>query len=286
MFLSIVQLLYGFAVFRYIGFFESQRAMLITLTTDFGYQDPFVGIMKGVILSINPQAQVIDLSHGVPAQDVFFGALLIQHAVRYFPPRTIHVVVVDPGVGSSRNPLLIECEGTYLLGPDNGVLSLALAEKRPRRIIRLTNATYQLQPTSATFHGRDIFAPAAAHLALGTAPEMLGQPADNLIRLTWPQLVKTERTIKGQIVYIDAFGNLFTNIRADDLASARQYKLRIILGHLSIHGLAQNYAAVEPGDYVALINSWGLLEIAVYKGHAQKRSGALIGDRVEVAWDL
>jgi S-adenosylmethionine hydrolase len=259
--------------------------MLITLTTDFGYQDPFVGIMKGVIFSINPQAQVIDLSHGVPAQDVLAGALLIQHAVRYFPPGTIHVVVVDPGVGSSRNPLLIECEGTYLLGPDNGVLSLALAEKRPRQIIRLSNASYQLQPTSATFHGRDIFAPAAAHLALGTAPEMLGQSTDNLIRLAWPQLVKTGRTMKGEIVYIDVFGNLFTNIRGDDLAPVRPDKLKIILGNLSIQGLAQHYAAVEPGNYVALINGWGLLEIAVYKGHAQKRSGALIGDNVEVAWD-
>jgi S-adenosylmethionine hydrolase len=260
--------------------------MLITLTTDFGYQDPFVGIMKGVIFSINPQAQVIDLSHGVPAEDVFAGALLIQHAVRYFPPGTIHVVVVDPGVGSSRNALLIECEGMYLLGPDNGVLSLALEERRPRRIIRLSNATYQLQPTSATFHGRDIFAPVAAHLALGTAPEILGRSADNLIRLAWPKLVKTGRTIKGEIVYIDVFGNLFTNIRADDLAPVPPDKLKIILGNLSIHGLAQNYAAVEPGDYVALINSWGLLEIAVYKGHAQKRSGAMIGDKVEVAWDL
>jgi hypothetical protein len=260
--------------------------MLITLTTDFGYQDPFVGIMKGVIFGINPQAQVIDLSHGVPAEDVFAGALLIQHAVRYFPPGTIHVVVVDPGVGSSRNALLIECEGMYLLGPDNGVLSLVLEERRLRRIIRLSNATYQLQPTSATFHGRDIFAPAAAHLALGTAPEILGRSADNLIRLAWPKLVKTGRTIKGEIVYIDVFGNLFTNIRADDLAPVPPDKLKIILGNLSIHGLAQNYAAVEPGDYVALINSWGLLEIAVYKGHAQKRSGAMIGDKVELAWDL
>jgi S-adenosylmethionine hydrolase len=260
--------------------------MLITLTTDFGYQDPFVGIMKGVIFGINPQAQVIDLSHGVPAEDVFAGALLIQHAVRYFPPGTIHVVVVDPGVGSSRNALLIECEGMYLLGPDNGVLSLVLEERRLRRIIRLSNATYQLQPTSATFHGRDIFAPAAAHLALGTAPEILGRSADNLIRLAWPKLVKTGRTINGEIVYIDVFGNLFTNIRADDLAPVPPDKLKIILGNLSIHGLAQNYAAVEPGDYVALINSWGLLEIAVYKGHAQKRSGAMIGDKVELAWDL
>jgi S-adenosylmethionine hydrolase len=260
--------------------------MLITLTTDFGYQDPFVGIMRGVIFSIHPQAQVVDLSHGIRAQDVLGAALVIQQAVRYFPKGTIHVVIVDPGVGGSRNPLLIECDGTYFLGPDNGVLSLALEGKQPSRIIRLSNATYQLQPTSATFHGRDIFAPAAAHLALGTDPEMLGQPADNLIRLTWPKLVKTERTIKGQIVYIDVFGNLLTNIRADDLASARQYKVRIMLRHLSIHGLAQNYAAVELGDYVALINSWGLLEIAVYKGHAQNRSGALIGDTVEVAWDL
>jgi S-adenosyl-L-methionine hydrolase (adenosine-forming) len=260
--------------------------MLITLTTDFGYQDPFVGIMKGVILGINPQAQVVDLSHGIPPQDILAGALLIQHAVPYFPRGTIHMVVVDPGVGGSRSPLLIECEGNYLLGPDNGVLSLAVEGKTPARVIRLSNTAYQLQPTSATFHGRDVFASTAAHLSLGIAREILGESTHRWVRLPWSNAAKTEHAITGKIVYIDAFGNLFTNIRADDLDQLPRDKLKVILNHVSIHRLAQNYAAVAQGDYVALINSWGLLEVAVYKDNAQKRSGAMIGDKVEVAWDL
>jgi S-adenosylmethionine hydrolase len=260
--------------------------MLITLTTDFGTSDPFVGIMKGVIFRINPHAQVTDLSHGIPPQDIMPAALLLRHAIGYFPSGTVHVVVVDPGVGSSRNPLLIDFEGNYLIGPDNGVLSLALEGKRPTRIIRLSNTTYQLQPTSATFHGRDIFAPAAAHLSLGIAPEALGEPTDSFVRLSCRKPVRTEQAIIGEISYIDAFGNLFTNIHADHLPQRPRDKLKIMFGAVSIQGLAHNYAAVAQGDYVALINSWELLEIAVCKDSAQKRSGAMIGDKVEVTWDF
>src|SRR5215467_14046965 len=137
--------------------------MLITLTTDFGSADPFVGIMKGVIAGIHADAQVVDISHGVPPQDLVAGALILRHSVPYFPCGTIHVVVVDPGVGSERRPLLIQCDGNYFVGPDNGVLSLALEGRNPTRIIHLSNPVYHLQPTSTTFHGRDIFAPAAAY---------------------------------------------------------------------------------------------------------------------------
>ena len=258
--------------------------MLITLTTDFGYTDPFVGIMKGVIYGINPQAQVVDLSHGIPAQNIMAAALVLRQSVRYFPRGTIHVAVVDPGVGSTRRPLLIEFEESYFIGPDNGVLSLVMEEKTPGRIIHLSNPAYQLQPTSATFHGRDIFAPAAAYLSRGVAPEAFGETIKDFARLTWPGVMKTGTTIKGEIVYIDGFGNLFTSISADDLKEVRERKLRITLRDLSILGLAANYAAVEQDKYLALINSWGLLEIAVYKGSAQQCSGAIIGDKVEVTW--
>jgi S-adenosylmethionine hydrolase len=138
--------------------------MVITLTTDFGLQDSFVGIMKGVIAGINPQAEPIDLTHGIPPQDVLAGALTLRHAVRYFPTGTIHVAVVDPGVGGARRPLLIECNGNFFIGPDNGLLSLALENRDPARIVELTNPAYHLHPTSRTFHGRDIFAPVAAHV--------------------------------------------------------------------------------------------------------------------------
>jgi len=256
--------------------------MIITLTTDFGYRDPFVGIMKGVIYGINPQAQVVDLSHGIAAQDITAAALLLSHSVPYFPRETIHVVVVDPGVGSTRRALLLESDGIYLIGPDNGVLSVATELNRPTRIVNLSKSDYRLQPTSSTFHGRDIFAPAAAYLSLGVAPEALGETVDNFIRLSLPKVLIAEGTLNGEIIYIDAFGNLFTNIRADDLRELSNEPVRIILGDLSIPGLAPSYAAVKPGNYVALINSWGLLEIAVCQESAQKRSGAQIADKVLV----
>jgi S-adenosylmethionine hydrolase len=259
--------------------------VLITLTTDFGYQDHFVGVMKGVILGINPHAQVVDLTHGIPPQNIMAAALLLQYSVPYFPPGTIHAVVVDPEVGSSRQPLLIEFRGNYFLGPDNGVLTLALEGKSPTRVIRLSNTSYQRQPIVATFHGRDIFAPAAAHLSLGVAAHCFGEPTDSWVRLHWPKVVKTDTAITGEILHIDTFGNLFTNIQAAHLKELAGNKFKVLLGGVSIHGLAPNYAAAGQGNYVALINSWGVLEIAVYKGSAQKQSGAGIGATVQVQVD-
>ena len=258
--------------------------MLITLTTDFGYKDPFVGIMKGVICGINPAAQIVDLSHGIPAQDIMAAALILRHSVQYFQRGTIHVVVVDPGVGSSRRPLLLELEGNYFIGPDNGALSLVTEGKKPTRIVHLSNPSYQLQPTSTTFHGRDIFAPAAAHLSRGAAPDAFGETLDDFAKLTWPSVVKTKTTIRGEIVYIDGFGNLFTNIGAADLKEIPASQLRIALRDLLILCLSENYSAVEQGKYVALVNSWGLLEIAIYRESAEERSGAIIGDKVHVTW--
>jgi len=257
--------------------------MLITLTTDFGYADPYVGIMKGVICRIDPHARIVDLSHGVPAQNIMAGALLLRHSLQYFPRGTIHIAVVDPGVGSARRPLLVEADGNYFIGPDNGVLSLAIERRRPTRIIHLSNPNYYLRPASMTFHGRDIFAPVAGYLSLGIAPEAFGETINDCVELHWPTILRTETTIEGEIVYIDGFGNLFTNIRAEDLEKLSGRPLRITVRDLSILGLAGHYAAVEPGKYVALINSWGLLEIAIYKGSAQRRSGAILGDKVEVA---
>ena len=256
--------------------------MIITLTTDFGYMDPFVGIMKGVIYKINPQAQVVDVTHGIAAQDVTAAALVLSQSVQYFPRGSTHVAVVDPGVGSTRRALLIQSDGNYLIGPDNGVLSVATGVKKPRRIFDLSKSDYRLQPTSSTFHGRDIFAPAAASLSLGVAPEALGEPVNDFTQLSLPKVLMTEGTLNGEIIYIDTFGNLFTNIRGDDLRKLNNEPVRIILGDLSVAGLAPSYAAVKPGDYVALINSWGLLEIAVCQESAQIRSGARIGDKVFV----
>ena len=256
--------------------------MLITLTTDFGYQDSFVGIMKGVIYAINPDAHVIDLTHGVPPQNVMAGALILQHSIRYFPPGTIHVVVVDPGVGSSRRPILIEFDGSYYIGPDNGVLSVAFERRQPSSIILLSNPTFQLHPTSNTFHAREIFAPVSAHLSLGVPPTEFGEKLDTFVELIIPRLIRREEKIEGEVIYIDNFGNLFVNIRERDIAALPKDRLRISLGPVEVGGLSPNYATVSTGEFACLFNSWGLLEIALNRGNARQRTGAKIGDKITV----
>lgn len=254
--------------------------MIITLTTDFGSKDPFVGIMKGVIYGINPDATIVDLTHSVPAQDVLAAALTLRHSLDYFPRGSIHVAVVDPGVGSSRKAILIEADGSLLVGPDNGIWSLALATRAIERIVHLSNKKFHRQPSSSTFHGRDIFAPVAAHLSLGVSADAFGESLKSFVEIELPSVKTGENQMIGEIVYIDGFGNLFTNIRATDLGD--KSALEVQLGELTIGGIATNYAAVASGACIALVNSWGLLEIAANKSNAQQQTGAVIGDRVLV----
>ncbi len=255
---------------------------LITLTTDFGYKDPFVGTMKGVIFGINPKVQVIDLCHGIPAQDLTAGALALCSSVRFFPQGTIHVAVVDPGVGTSRKPLLIESEGSFFIGPDNGIFSPTLKGRETGCVIELCNDRYHLKPTSSNFHGRDIFAPAAAHLSLGIPPENLGKKARGFESLDWPQAAKTDNFIEGQVLYIDGFGNLITNVQARDLGDCQAEQLMISVGDITVSGLAPSYASAREGEYVALIDSWGLLEISLFKGNAALKSKAQKWDKVRI----
>jgi S-adenosylmethionine hydrolase len=259
------------------------EAKLITLITDFGHKDPFVGIMKGVIFGINPNARVIDLSHGIPPQDILAGALVLRHSVPYFPQGTIHVAVVDPGVGTKRRPLLIEADGVFLIGPDNGILSLVLEEKEARQIIELSNETYHLKPTSATFQGRDIFAPIAGYLSLGIPPLDFGARVDGFARLPWPKVIKSDRALQGEVVYIDGFGNLITNIQGRDLKGLRPENLTVAVKGLAVDGLAPNYTSGEGRGYLALINSWGLLEISLFMGNAHLQSGIKTGDKVQIS---
>lgn len=256
--------------------------MLITLTTDFGYRDAFVGTMKGVIASINPQARVIDLTHGIPAQDILAGALTLRHSIPYFPRGTIHVVVVDPGVGSDRRPILIESDRNYFVGPDNGVLSLAITGKIENRFIHLSNPVYHLQPASTTFHGRDIFAPVAAHLSRSIAPEALGEKVDDIVQIEIPKVVRERQRLLGEIIYIDSFGNLFTNIGRHDLTGVAENRIEIRLAGIKIIGMQPNYTAAAHSSFAALFNSWDLLEIAANCDSAQQKTAAKIGDRVEI----
>jgi S-adenosylmethionine hydrolase len=256
---------------------------LITLLSDFGYKDPFVGIMKGVIARVNRMVQVVDLTHGIPPQDILAGAMALRHSAGYFPPGTIHVAVVDPGVGGTRRPLLIESEGDYFIGPDNGLLSLALEGRPAPRVIQLSNPAYHLEPTSATFHGRDIFAPVAAYLSLGVAAAAFGEAVGQFVHLETPQVIRSDRALTGRIVYIDGFGNLFTNIQEQDLREWDRQNLSITIGDVTIGRVSPSYAAADAGTCVAVINSWGVLEIALHQESAERRLGAKIGDKVCVA---
>ena len=255
--------------------------MLITLTTDFGYRDSFAGIMKGVIKRINPDVQVIDLTHGVPPQDIMAAALTLRHSVPYFSDGAIHVVVIDPGVGGTRRPVLIECGGNYFIGPDNGVLSLAVRNKQ-KLVIEPTNSEYFLRPTGSTFHGRDIFAPVAAHLSRGVPLRAFGGLSPSIIELQVPEVVREQNVLRGEIIYIDGYGNLFTNIDERDLATLPRNQIQISVGSTSIGNLKASYDSVEVGQLTAVINSWGVLEIAQYNGNAQQSCGAKVGDRVVV----
>ena len=257
--------------------------MLITLTTDFGYRDSFAGILKGVIQRINPTVSVVDLTHGIPPQDIMAAALTLRHSTGYFPDGTVHVVVVDPGVGGARRPLLVQSGDNFFIAPDNGVLSLAISGKN-NQIIELTNSTYHLKPTGTTFHGRDLFAPVAAHLSLGVPIQAFGSRLSSYVELSEPVVSRKQSSLEGEIIYIDGYGNLFTNIYERDLTGLSWAKLNVAIGVMRIRRLLSSYDSVGAGELAAVVNSWGMLEIAEYKGNAQLKCNARIGDKVTVSW--
>ena len=255
---------------------------IITLLTDFGLQDPFVGIMKGVILRIHAAVTVIDLTHGVPPQNVLVGALILRQAAPFFPPGSIHVAVVDPGVGSERRGLLVETRTHFFVGPDNGLLSLAAPEEEVVRIIHLKNSRFFLSPLSHTFHGRDVFAPVAAYLSAGVTSTDFGPQVATMERFCVPLPHQEKTRVVGEVVYIDHFGNLTTNIPEHALLPFPRDRLFVSMGRVQIRGLSFTYTAVTEGEFVALINSWGHLEIAICNGSAARRTGSSLGEPVTV----
>jgi S-adenosylmethionine hydrolase len=252
---------------------------LITLTTDFGASDPFVGIMKGVIAMRAPAATVIDVSHGVPAQDVRAGALVLKAAAPWFPPGAIHVAVVDPGVGGERRAICVETADARFVAPDNGLLSLAIPPERMLRVVEIADERYMLTPRSRTFHGRDVFAPAAAALATGTPPSALGPPRGDMERLCMPTAARDGGFVHGEVVYVDRFGNLATNVEA---AMLPRDVVRVELAGGASLPFVATYDAVARGAALALINSWDVLEIAVRDGHAGAALGLGVGARLTV----
>lgn len=255
---------------------------LITLLTDFGDRDGFVGVVKGVLLTRCPTARLVDLSHEVLPQDVLGGALILASAVDFFPPKTVHLAVVDPGVGTERRPLVIETRDFLLVGPDNGLLSLAAERSPVRRVVHLDRPEHFLSTTSRTFHARDVFAPVAALAASGLPLTRLGSEVENFERLSLPAPRRTDEGVEGQVIHVDRFGNLISNVRAEDLTGFRQSEVLISIRGVQISGLASNYSAVRAGRPLALWNSWGRLEIAVRNDSAARHLRARVGDRVEV----
>jgi S-adenosylmethionine hydrolase len=255
---------------------------IITLTTDFGTQDWFVGTMKGVILGINRRAIIVDLTHEIPASDLRAGAFALAAGYRYFPKDTIHAAVVDPGVGSDRRAIAVQTANYFFVGPDNGVLSLALAGEKVKSIRQLTNAAFFLKPVSQTFHGRDIFAPVAAHLSRGVPIEKLGAPLKDFVRLDWPRPRVRGGTVEGEIVHVDRFGNLITNLDAGSLRALGRRSREVSAKRRRLCAVASCYSAVPVGQPVAVLGSTGLLEIAINGGNAAQRLGLRIGDVVAI----
>ena len=261
---------------------------IITLTTDYGTNDHLVGTLKGVILKINPDVTLVDITHQVTPYDLLDGALAIGAAYSYFPPKTIHVVVVDPGVGTDRRPLLVSAGNQYFVAPDNGVLSMIYEQEKQDLVVRHANAEhYYLQPVSKTFHGRDVFAPVAAWLSKGWQSASMGDEIEDYKRFALPRPKAADGMVKGVVLRVDSFGNLITNFRAEDLpeAGANGGALKLQVGMHAITRMVETFAQGETGQPVAYVGSSGYLEIAVNKSSAARTLGLGRGTPVVLSKD-
>jgi len=259
---------------------------IVTLTTDFGLNDHFVGTMKGVILKIVPNAEIVDICHSVQAFDILDGALALAQAYSYFPPRTVHLVVVDPGVGSARRPIIASSEEQNFVAPDNGVLSLMYAREERLSVRHITSEHYFLQPISNTFHGRDIFAPVAAYLAKGVDHEKFGEEITDFVRFNAPRPKPTDaNTIRGVVLRVDRFGNLITNFAPQDAPALFQQMppaFKIIVGKREISVMRSNYAEGAPGEVFGILGSMGYLEIVANRSSAAQLVGSGKGTEVQL----
>jgi S-adenosylmethionine hydrolase len=253
---------------------------MITLTTDFGLKDPYVAEMKGAILTINPKATIVDVSHGVDRFSVRMGAFLLASAAPYFPEGTVHVAVVDPGVGTERRAIVVQTKRGYFVGPDNGVLMLAAQAEGIKHVYQLTNPKFMLPQVSSTFHGRDIFAPAAAYLDKGTAAKEFGP---EITGATAPKFAAVERkgdVLIGEVLHVDGFGNVITNINQKEISQTKDAKIN--LHHVTLQlPLAKTYAQAKPKEPLALVGSHGFLELALNQGSFAEKYRVNAGDKIE-----
>ena len=259
----------------------NSRNRLITLLTDFGAADWFAGTLKGVILGLQPRAAIIDLTHEVPPGDVRAAAFALAAACRFFERGTIHLAVVDPGVGGPRPAIVVETRDYFFVGPDNGVLSLALQRESVRRIHRLENSKYFRPTISQTFHGRDIFAPVAAHLSRGVSCHRFGRKQENYCELPWPEVRLRPDGFEGEIVYVDRFGNAISNL-GNELLEQTSNNWAVRLRHSRLCPVRPFYQAVPTGKPVAVPGSSGFLEISRNGGNAARAFGLKIGMKIRL----
>lgn len=256
---------------------------IITLLTDFGTKDHYVASMKGVILKINPRCRLIDITHQVSPHDVREGAFILANAYSHFPKGTIHLAVVDPGVGGARRPLLLVTRNYFFVGPDNGLFTMISRKENINQIIMLDKKEYHLSDVSTTFHGRDIFAPVAAHLSMGVKPNVLGHKMDSWLCLGFEGPLIKAGKLSGEILHVDTFGNLVSNIdegRLSQFTRGRPFVIRV--KRKTIRGLKKGYWEGEKDEPMALFGSSGFLEISVREGNAQKVLKMKRGDKIEI----
>lgn len=251
------------------------------MTTDFGTRDGFTAQMKAVILRINPHAQIIDVTHDIQPYSIMEAALVIKGVSPYFPAGTIHVAVVDPGVGGPRRGIVLRCGEQSYVGPDNGLFSFIITDSPDWQIREISNADLMLANHHPTFHGRDVFAPVAGHLSAGVPWSRVGSKVVDPVMLDVPTPLKNQDGVRGEVIYVDRFGNLSCNIQATHL---ERDVAAVEVGHTTISGISTYFGQVPEGTALALINSFGLLEIAVNKGDASKALGVRLGDSVRVCW--
>ncbi len=261
---------------------------VITLITDFGLQDGYVGVVKGVITKINPSVKIIDISNNIESQDIFQAAYVLYSSYAYFPKGTIHVVVVDPGVGSNRKVLCLKTKDYLFIAPDNGVLSFIAAREESPSIREVTNKKLFLPEISDTFHGRDIFAPTAAHLSKGFSYKDLGKRVSKIKEIDLPKPIRSPGgMLRGEIIYVDGFGNLITNINRDMIDRLREKteNLAIAVGRRKLNKISNSYADVGVGDVVAIFGSAGYLEISVNHGSARDVLNLKKGDKLGLGYE-
>ena len=258
---------------------------MITLTTDFGASSPYVAAMKGVILSINPAVPIVDVSHTVPPQQIAAGAMVLDDVTRLFPPTTIHVAVVDPGVGTSRRIVYAEIAGQRYICPDNGLLRRLAERTSPSKIVHVTSERFFRTPVAPTFHGRDIMAPVAAQLSLGLDPDELGPQLQQLRRLDWPGAEKMANRIEGEVIAVDSFGNLVTNITREMLTDVpTDDTVAVRCDEHETRSIFSTYAEQPPMTLVAIIGSNNQLELAIVDDSATIMLGVGVGASVEICW--